>query len=323
MAAIGPTIDLLTTLVELLDAGREMALVTVIKSTGSTPRKAGTKAVVHHEGTILGTIGGGLLESKAKAAALESLASGAPAILDFTFGGPNAAEDKPICGGNMKVLIDPTVRQNRESYLAAITSMRLREEGSLITTFLDGAPPKVQVRFSPEALSPGFQDNTFVERIIPAARLLIAGGGHVGQALSRAALLAGFEVLVIEDREELANPQRYPEGVATRCGDVRLELEKLHIDRETYIAIVNRGHLLDCAALCACINTPARYIGMMGSRRKVALVRKEMVDFGKITPEQWTRIHAPIGLDIGAETVEEIAASIVAELIAARRKEPA
>ena len=145
----------------------------------------------------------------------------------------------------------------------------------------------------------------------------------MGQALARAAHLVGFEVVVIEDREEFSDPSLFGEGIQCRRGPFREALFEFPIDQDTYIALVGRGHIVDSKALLSCLNSPAAYIGMMGSRRKVALVKKEFIDGKLIDEEGWKKIHAPIGLDIGAETVPEIAASIVAQLIEVRRKKEA
>jgi xanthine dehydrogenase accessory factor len=159
-----------------------------------------------------------------------------------------------------------------------------------------------------------------LEPLSPVPRLLISGGGHVGQALARAARLVGFDVIVIEDRAEFSDPSLFGEAIQCRRGAFADVLKEFPIDQDTYVALVGRGHIVDSKALRACLNSPAAYIGMMGSRRKVALVKKDFIDNGLIDEEGWKKIHAPIGLDIGAETVPEIAASIVAELIAVRRK---
>ena len=116
-----------------------------------------------------------------------------------------------------------------------------------------------------------------------------------------------------------ADASLYPPTVITRCGEFVDAIEEFGIDQDTYIAIVGRGHRVDMKALAACIDSPAAYIGMMGSRRKVALVRKAFFESGQATDEQFARVYAPIGLNLGAETVPEIAASIVAQLVSVRR----
>ena len=165
----------------------------------------------------------------------------------------------------------------------------------------------------------GVPIEALVEPVIPAPRLLIVGGGHVGQAVAIQAALVGFEIAVIEDRQEFSRPGLFPIGTEIRCGDMVDTLNRLTIDRDTYIVIVTRGHQHDADALAACIRKPAAYSGMIGSRRKVALVRESFITSGLASEEEFDRVHAPIGLDIGALTVPEIATSIVAELVAVRR----
>jgi xanthine dehydrogenase accessory factor len=342
--------DIHQAVVDFAEAGRAFALAVVLRDSGSTPRKAGTKAVIDSSGAILGTIGGGLLESQAQRLAVEAIRAHEPVVFDFKFAGASAIEDRPICGGNMRILIDPTAAEQRAAYAQAAKAARLRERGVLATNISAADRPKVTAQwFAPgtmptdaefpagEAIRSASSSGTpqvtwhevqwhgkrvelLIEALAPAPLLVIVGGGHVGQALARHASLVGFEVVVIEDRPQFADASRHPAEVAVRCGDIADELARLPINRDTYIALVGRGHLLDAKALAACIDKSAAYIGMMGSRRKVALLRKEFIESGRATEEQWNRVHAPIGLDIGAQTVPEIAASIVAQLIAVWRK---
>jgi xanthine dehydrogenase accessory factor len=319
--------DVHRTILEAIDAGRPFALAVVMKSSGSVPREAGTKALIDENGTIHGTIGGGLLESEAQRLAMESLQTTRPAIFDFRFAGANAELNDPVCGGTMRVLVDPDVARNRAGYAAAAEAVRRRQRGVLRTTVNgDPAAPQVSVDWIATNSQPLADvvaqkgDNVLAEPVVPAARLLIAGGGHVGQALARQASLVGFEVIVIEDRAEFVDPARYQPDITTRCGAFSETLAEFPIDVDTYVAIVGRGHRVDMQALATCLNSPAAYIGMMGSRRKVALVRKAFLESGQATEEQFARIFAPIGLNLGAETVPEIAASIVAQLVAVRRR---
>jgi len=159
-----------------------------------------------------------------------------------------------------------------------------------------------------------------VEPVIANPLLLVVGGGHVGQAVARQAILVGFDITVLDDRSEFCNPALFPDGVATRCGDPAKEVAAFPMGKDTFVVIVTRGHERDAEALEACIHAPAAYAGMIGSRRKVAMMREDFIKSGRATPEEFDRVHAPIGLDIGAVTVPEIAASIVAQLIAVRRK---
>jgi xanthine dehydrogenase accessory factor len=331
MATLPLNNDVQRTILEAIDEGRPFALAVVMKSSGSVPREAGTKALIDASGTIRGTIGGGLLEAEAQRLAIASLQSKQPSVFDFRFAGANAELNDPVCGGMMRVLVDPDVARNRAGYAAAAEAVRRRQRGMLLTVVNgDRAAPQVSVNWiAQDSLPPNNDDgwhalkgrgaDVLAEPVVPAARLLIAGGGHVGQALARQANLVGFEVIVIEDRAEFVDPARYLPDVTTRCGALSEVLAEFPIDEDTYIAIVGRGHRVDMQALTACLNSPAAYIGMMGSRRKVALVRKAFLESGQATAEQFARIYAPIGLNLGAETVPEIASSIVAQLVAVRR----
>jgi xanthine dehydrogenase accessory factor len=340
--------DVHRAIVDFTDEGRAIALAVVLQSSGSTPRKAGTKALIDQSGSIWGTIGGGRLESDACRLAVDSLHTGEPLLMDFLFHGKDAGKDEPVCGGSMRILIDPTAGARREVYREAADKLQGRARAVLLTAVHVGKPCTTEVvLLRPEeapgevhpavaAVIPGCVRNeqpafveyraaddavthALIEPLIPQPLLVIVGGGHVGQALAEQAHLVGFAVTLIEDRAEFVAPPRFPEGVTLRSGDVAEELRRLPLDRDTYVALVSRGHLVDGRALAACVRSGAAYVGMMGSRRKIALMRKQFLDGGICTAEQFDRVHAPIGLDIGARTVPEIAASIIAQLIAARR----
>jgi xanthine dehydrogenase accessory factor len=159
-----------------------------------------------------------------------------------------------------------------------------------------------------------------IEPLLPRPRLLVVGGGHVGRAVAHQADLVGFDVTVLDDREEFTRPALFPEGTTTLCGDIRKEVEAFPFESGTFVVIVTRGHVHDATALAACLGRPAAYVGMIGSRRKVAILRKDFIASGQATAEEFDCVYAPIGLDLGAVTVPEIATSIVAQLIAVRRQ---
>jgi xanthine dehydrogenase accessory factor len=157
----------------------------------------------------------------------------------------------------------------------------------------------------------------FVEPILPQPTLYIFGGGHVSIALANAAHTAGFAIGIIDDREAFANPQRFPMAVEIHTS-FEEAFAKLQPNASTYIVIVTRGHKDDMHVLRWAVEQPARYVGMIGSKRKVLSVYKALVLEG-VAAEKFSKVHAPVGLDIGALTPEEIAISITAELIAIRR----
>ena len=152
----------------------------------------------------------------------------------------------------------------------------------------------------------------------PAATLVIAGGGHIGKALATIADLCGFSVVVVDDRPDYANQERFPEADRVLCGDFAEVLRGLAIDSNTYIVTVTRGHKHDEESLRQVVASPAAYVGMIGSKRRVAAVLQHLIDEG-LDPEAVRRVHTPIGLEIGAETPEEIAAAIMAEVVQVRR----
>ncbi len=167
-----------------------------------------------------------------------------------------------------------------------------------------------------ESASGGYQ--VMLEAHEPPAALLIVGGGHIGKALATIGDLCGFSVVVVDDRPEYGNAERFPEADRVICGDFAEALREFPIDANTYIVTVTRGHRHDETALRQVAESPAAYVGMIGSRRRVGAVLQHLIDDG-LDPEAVRRVHTPIGLDIGAETPEEIAVAIMAEVIQARR----
>ena len=164
----------------------------------------------------------------------------------------------------------------------------------------------------------GGQLNIFVEPVIPQPRACIFGAGHVSKSLSKVATMAGFATTIVDDREQFANRERFPEAEEVHAGEYESIFEKIPVNHSTYLIIVTRGHRDDMRVLKWAIQTPARYVAMIGSKRKTLGVMKELMNEG-IPRELFDRIHAPMGLEIGAVTPEEIAVSVVAEMIAVRR----
>jgi len=345
-----PPKDIHQAIVERCDRGGGFAVTLVVKTEGSTPCKAGAKAVVDAQGAIQGTIGGGSVEAEAQRRAVEAVKTGRPVVFDFALEGGAVGGQNPICGGMMRVLIDPTAARRRAAYSAAAGAGERRERGLLLTTIQGVSRLDVAVQFLAEQAIPcelgfpgaeavrsalereeselfvfespqeGQRLEILVEPLIPRPVLLILGGGHIGQALAAQANLVGFEIVVIDDRPEFTAPALFPEGATGRCGPIREEVAGWPIGGDTYVVIVTRDHQHDAEALAACLHTPAAYLGMIGSRRKVRLMQKDFVESGRATAAELERVYAPIGLDIGAVTVPEIAASIVAQLIAVRRQ---
>jgi xanthine dehydrogenase accessory factor len=158
----------------------------------------------------------------------------------------------------------------------------------------------------------------FFEVVEPQPTLIVVGAGHIAVPLARMGKMLSFEVIVLDDREKFANRERFPEADRVIAADFGPTLAQLKITRATYVIIITRGHQYDEEALMEVADSPAAYIGMIGSRRRVQAVRHNLEQVG-FDGEKLERVRAPIGLEIGAETPEEIAVSIIAEVIAVRR----
>jgi xanthine dehydrogenase accessory factor len=159
----------------------------------------------------------------------------------------------------------------------------------------------------------------FIEVLRPEPRLILAGAGYVSQALSRLATQLDFRIVVVDDRRDLADPLSFDEKIQLTFGDIPQTIRELEPDEATWIVIVTRGHHLDKDALRAALETNARYVGMIGSPNKVKHIFKDLLKEG-FTHAQLAQVHAPIGLDLGAETPDEIALSIAAEMVMLRKK---
>ena len=244
-------------------------------------------------------------------------------------------------------------RAGRKGAVATITNVRgsipsfqtakmlVRDDGSIVGTIGGGcveadvwqAAREVMEEERPRSLTFNLNNNptfdtglvcggtleVFIEPILPVAELFIFGAGHVALNLYKVATLAGFNISVVDDRTAYANRERFPEARQVVAEDFDKALDKLEIPEGAFIVIVTRGHRDDMRVLQWAVDQPARYLGMIGSRRKVLTIYKELESQG-IAASKFENIHAPVGLEIGAVTPEEIAVAIVAEMIAVRRK---
>ncbi|MBF6599503.1 MAG: XdhC family protein [Dehalococcoidia bacterium] len=345
------TTDLLDEMARLLAAGRPFALGTLIDTRGSTPQKAGARLLVRADGSTLGTLGGGCVEAEAWQAASEALASDTARVLDFELTEDIAVDYGLACGGNERIFVAPVRGTTAPALVAALREgARRRRRGALVTVISpadslragemlavwdDGTTQGAAIVAGDDALAaaravidaPRPQTHVmrlpdgaelFVEPLAPPTEVIVVGGGHVGRAVASAAKFLGHAVAVIDDRSDFASRERFPDADALVVGDVEQELLAYPATSSSAIVIVTRGHKWDYQALSAGARSPAFYVGLMGSRRKVALIYRQLMIDG--VPEWRLRqVHAPIGLDIGAVTPEEIGISIIAEVTQARR----
>ncbi len=257
---MNPTASILHELLKAQEDGESIVLATVIKARGSVPRHAGAKMLVYSDGRTSGTIGGGELEARVQAAALEMFAAPAPRIIPYALIDP-ARGDPGVCGGEMEV---------------------------------------------------------YMELYQPPATVLVVGCGHVGQAVAGLAHWLGYRVIVTDDRLELATPDHVPEADVHLPGAFAGVLPQLTITANTYVVVVTRNVLVDQEILPRLAPTRAPYIGVMGSRRRWAETQRLLLEAG-LPEADLARFHSPIGLELNAEDPQEIAVSIMAEIIKFRR----
>jgi len=350
--------DIYEKVIELAEKGHFSVLATIIRQTGSTPRGMGTKFVIMEDGSFEGTIGGGQLEAKVLVEAQKVFITGAPLRLDFVLRGTDVEKTDMLCGGDSEVFLEPVSPDNPDhidiykraievigrggtGMMATAVDTNRWESGQIPKIFLEpdagsvgslAGQPGIEDRLAEEMNSilkkrqpinftfgdeGGEQVEFYVEPVMSNPVLYVFGGGHVSLQIVPMAALVGFNVVVIDDRPEFADPKKFPEAMNVHEYPFEGVFDRLPIDQSSYIVIVTRGHLHDRTVLTQSMKTQARYIGMMGSRRKVALVYKKLLEEG-FTQEDIDRVYSPIGIAIQAETPEELAVSIVAELIKVR-----
>jgi xanthine dehydrogenase accessory factor len=314
------------------------ALVTVAKVTGSAPRSPGSRMAVRSDGTTVGTVGGGLPEARARAEALACMAEGRFATVRIDMTGEKAAGSELICGGVAEMWIEPLTDRSR--YAAAVAAVDrgeavvlassaasgcvavLARDGAALAGSLVGLDQEAVSRARTSGLcAPGPADGLLYAPVEGPERLLILGGGHVGLALARAAAGLSFRTAVADPRPEYSSPGRFPEGTECITASFAEAIGGFAFGPSTYVVIVSPGHLGDLECARAILAKECRYAGLIGSRRKCRLLIEELVA-GGIPRERAEALRAPIGLDIGAETPEEIAVSIIAEMVAVRRRAP-
>jgi len=354
-------ITFLSEVCSLLEAGEDIAIVTIALQSGSTPRESGAKMAVRADGSIIGTVGGGLMEANCIELGRALLKDGSPAAAVRTFDLTNeeAAKAAMVCGGRLTVVAERFGRSGNSQDTQGLQALR-----SVIQHLEKGSTCRLQTEYawlaaagqaeqagqaamdsreelkymSPvsHAVSISGGDASlrdmeagldcheagcrFTEGFSPCARLYIFGGGHVALPTARLARTVGFAVTVLDDRAEFACHERFPDSDVRVLPDFESAFAGLHVTPNDFLVIMTRGHMHDRTVLEQALKTPARYVGMIGSRRKrdalYDVLRQRGVSEGAIA-----RCHCPIGLSIQAQTPEEIAVSIVAELIQCRAAE--
>ncbi len=322
-----------------LAGGHDAVLATIIASSGSTPRGAGARMLITKEGRRCGTIGGGNVEYKSEQLAQKVLAERNSRTETFLLRENDVEDLGMICGGDVTVYFhflpaaDSAALRLAE---AALTMMDREERSWLITDLTPGAcgaltlygtktgllgaevPAEVLSSLGTRSRQCRAEGRLYhVELLCRGERVYIFGGGHVSRALVPALAAVEFHCVVLEDREDFCRPEQFPGVTETRLIDLNRIGSALTVTADDYICIMTRGHKGDLLCEAYALTTPARYIGVIGSKRKTAAVNEKLARMG-FSPESIARVTAPIGLDIGGETPAEIAASVAAQLIQVR-----
>lgn len=334
-----------TTALKLLKCGASFALATILESSGSTPREAGASMLIMADGAIVGTVGGGVLEALVIESAGQVIKSGSADVVEYALDQHAAASIGAICGGRVKVLIDSIRAEdpNNLSYFEQLfraagacsqlvlipdsgklkprNQCLMRYDGKIIGA--EGYGPEIvsQLQTMQEAEKHITRAENFRVFLFPVdtnITVYIFGAGHCGEKLASALHPVGFSTVIIDDRREFCQRERFPYAEELIVPEwMGAPFEHIRFEDDSYIVIVTRGHMQDELVLFRALKTNAGYIGMIGSKKKCATIFQHLLDAG-FTEADIRRVYSPIGIPIGAETPEEIAVSIAAELIKVR-----
>jgi xanthine dehydrogenase accessory factor len=350
-----PIVSIFTKLAELNASGRRHAVATVVRTQGSTPQTIGARLVVTDDERErpAGTLGGGCVEADAILASREILQRGGRSLRSYSLAEDLAWNTGLVCGGTMWILAEPgeeamaaggsnfidaslraadggppivvvTRLERRGQDLAFAGRLIVHADGTAAGTLGEAARDNAAViearrqlpHGTPKLVSIEDGYELLIEPIAGRPRLVVAGGGHVAQAIARQAQLLEFDVTILEDRPEFANPERFG-GARVVTGHIPDTLGTLTYGWNSYIVIATRGHKLDGDCLLAAVRTDARYIGLLGSKRKAVLIAAMLKEEG-IESSRIESIRTPVGLDLGGRTPAEIALSVLAEITQTR-----
>ena len=330
---------------QLLEKDPDHILITILSARGSIPQVPGASAIFRGSRLLSGTLGGGVLEGDATRKASDAAMRGESLVYEHELNANMQAAEGAICGGAATLLVDSDPAKSTKVFCAMERSLRKGKSGVLVTLINETGKVNIArgwleqgsaisgrwathaegIHESLATMACGFKmaadnERIFLHPVAPMPDLIIVGAGHIGSALTHLACLLDFKVTVIDDRSEFANRDQLPDADRIMAEPVGQALAQLVLSDSTYIVIVTRGHRDDAEALRKCIKSNVSYIGMIGSRRKIRLMREEFLRQSWATAEQFDRVHAPVGLEINSKTVQEIAISISAQLIQVRNR---
>jgi xanthine dehydrogenase accessory factor len=336
--------DILEVVDSWLRQGKNIALATVVETWGSSPRQAGAKMAVTDELSMIGSVSGGCVETAVVQEGSDGLSDHKPRLLHFGVSDDTAWNVGLACGGRMSVYVEPL---DKDWWRAAADATRQnRATASIVVLEGETAGQKMlidaagTILYGTDRLTPGQKDalvtagraaierrkpervtvadlNVLIDVHRPLPRLIIVGGAHVAMALHSFARQLGFRVALIDPRRVFATPERFPDIDCILHTYPDKALLDLGLDSETYVAVLTHDPKIDDPALKVALPSPAPYVGVLSSKRSHQK-RVERLTAAGVDPRDLERVRTPIGLEIGAKTPEEIALSIMAEIVAAR-----
>lgn len=343
--------DIYETMYDILDNKEDFVLATILEKTGSAPREEGTKMIIKRDFSIVGTIGGGIFEAMAIKLSTQVFETGEFKVEKFGLSNESASSLGMVCGGEVKLLLEYIDFNNKKMVNIYEKASELKRKASnfvVITkipkdekvikgaykwicseeAFYGEENDTVQCIF--RKIRENFKnasmqnirlegDQYLIEPVLNYESVYIIGAGHVSQKISEITRMLDFKTIVIDDRKEFANVERFKNAEEIKViPSFENILKYIKVDSNSYVIIVTRGHAYDKEVLGQMLKTNAKYIGMIGSKKKREFVYKCLLDEG-YTSEELQRVYSPIGISIFAQTPEEIAVSIVAELIKVKR----
>lgn len=322
---------------EYIENDKTGSIATVISREGSAPRDAGAKMFVGEDGQTYETIGGGNLEFKVQKQAMTTMNTDEPQFVRVNMEPKEVTSDGMICGGEVEVFLEPIQKKHLELYRKLEQMEKNGKKGILITN-LNGKLEKTLVdedmtitgddikiwdtnsffQNNINKIHPQTVEDNLIETIHPSPLLYIFGAGHISQFIAPLANTIGFQVVIIDDRSEFANKERFPDAHELIVKDFQEVFNQLKFSGEEFVVIVTRGHQYDRDVLEESLKRKTKYLGMIGSKMKVKMILEQMRKLG-YDEEKVDNVYSPIGLSINADTPQEIAVSIAAELIKVRR----
>jgi xanthine dehydrogenase accessory factor len=344
-------LDVIPDISQWVQGGKSVVLATVIHTWGSSPRGVGAKMAFTPTGQITGSVSGGCVESQVYETGIETLRSGKPQLLRFGVADETAFEVGLACGGNIEVFVaplEPNLFRSLEQEIHAghaiamsivvegpehlVGQYRLHIESGLLVGTLEGEPASLADAAAIRSLKEGTSSKSsiqtsegqtatlFTDVILPPPTLVMIGGVHIAIALARIAKALDYHTCLIDPRRAFGSPERFPHIDQLIQAWPQEALPQINLSPSTCVALLTHDPKIDDPAIKYVLETPVFYIGALGSKKTHESRRQRLLADG-ISEQKIARIHAPIGIDLGAQTPEEIALSVMAEIVAVRRRQ--